>query len=50
MVGDLSLSDVGKQLSLSFAGLADVQRTAQDSQNAQSEQDMVVLMSTGIVH
>jgi sorting nexin-1/2 len=48
MVGDLSTSDVGKQLSLSFSGLAEVERTAQDLQNTQSEQDMVMIMSTGV--
>jgi sorting nexin-1/2 len=50
MVSDLSSSDVGKQLSLSLAGLAEVERSAQDLQSAQSEQDMVVIMSTGIVY
>jgi hypothetical protein len=48
MVGDLSTSDVGKQLSLSFAGLAEVERTAQDLQNTQSEQDIATIMNTGI--
>jgi sorting nexin-1/2 len=37
---------VGKQLSHSFSGLAEVQRTAQEIQNAQSEQDMVTIMGT----
>jgi predicted ArsR family transcriptional regulator len=46
-VGDLGSSDVGKQLSQSFSGLAEVQRTAQEIQNAQSEQDMVTIMGTG---
>jgi hypothetical protein len=47
-VGDLSSSDVGKQLSQSLAGLADVERKAQDLQSTQSEQDMITLMGTGI--
>lgn len=46
-VNDLSASDVGKQLSQSLAGLAEVEQKAQDIQNAQSEQDMVTLMGTG---
>ncbi|KAF5383683.1 hypothetical protein D9615_003643 [Tricholomella constricta] len=45
-VSDLSASDVGNQLSHSLAGLADVERKAQDLQAAQSEQDMVTLMGT----
>ncbi|KAF8892263.1 Vps5 C terminal like-domain-containing protein [Infundibulicybe gibba] len=45
-VGDLSASDVGKQLSYSLSGLSDVTRKAQDLQNTQSEQDVVTLMST----
>jgi sorting nexin-1/2 len=39
---------VGKQLSQSLAGLADVERKAQDLQSVQSEQDMTTLMATGI--
>lgn len=46
-VSDLSAADVGKQLSLSLAGLADVERKAQDLQSVQSEQDMTTLMATG---
>ncbi|KAG6833009.1 hypothetical protein H0H87_012595 [Tephrocybe sp. NHM501043] len=45
-LSDLSASDMGKQLSQSLAGLADVERKAQDIQAAQSEQDMVTLMGT----
>ncbi|KAG6831090.1 hypothetical protein H0H92_012767 [Tricholoma furcatifolium] len=45
-VSDLSASDIDKQLSQSLAGLADVERKAQDIQAAQSEQDMVTLMGT----
>ena len=48
-VSDLSSSDVGKQLSLSLAGLAEVERQAQDIQVTQSEQDMVTLMGTGML-
>ena len=47
-VSDLSAADVGKQLSQSLAGLADVERKAQDLQSIQSEQDMTTLMATGI--
>ncbi|PBK99466.1 Vps5-domain-containing protein, partial [Armillaria gallica] len=46
-VADLSSSDIGSQLAQSLAGLADVERKSQDSQVAQSEQDMVTLMATG---
>lgn len=46
-VNDLSASDVGKQLSQSLAGLAEVEQKAQEIQNMQSEQDMVTLMGTG---
>ncbi|KAJ6581560.1 Vps5 C terminal like-domain-containing protein [Mycena capillaripes] len=45
-VTELSSSDVGKQLAHSLAGLADVQRKAQDIQSVQSEQDVVTLLST----
>ncbi|KAL0953850.1 hypothetical protein HGRIS_005026 [Hohenbuehelia grisea] len=46
VVRELSASDVGKQLSQSLAGLADVDRTAQDLQSTQSEQDLTTLMAT----
>jgi sorting nexin-1/2 len=46
-VTELSSSDVGKQLAHSLAGLAEVQRKAQDLQSLQSEQDVVTLLSTG---
>lgn len=46
-VADLSSSDIGSQLAQSLAGLADVERKSQDSQVAQSEQDMITLMATG---
>jgi sorting nexin-1/2 len=46
-VSDLSASDVGRQLSSSLAGLAEVEHKAHDIQNIQSEQDMVSLMATG---
>ncbi|KAF8906285.1 Vps5 C terminal like-domain-containing protein [Gymnopilus junonius] len=45
-VSELSSSDVGKQLVQSLAGLAEVEKTAQDLQNVQSEQDMATLMAT----
>jgi sorting nexin-1/2 len=47
-VSDLSAADVGKQLSQSLAGLADVERKAQELQSLQSEQDMTTLMATGM--
>lgn len=47
MISDLSSSDVGKQLAQSLAAMADVERKAQELQNAQSGQDVVTLMSTG---
>jgi sorting nexin-1/2 len=46
-VSDLSAADVGKQLSQSLTGLADVERKAQELQSIQSEQDMTTLMATG---
>lgn len=46
-VTELSSSDVGKQLAHSLAGLAEVQRKAQDIQSVQSEQDVITLLSTG---
>ncbi|KAF8216563.1 Vps5 C terminal like-domain-containing protein [Mycena galopus ATCC 62051] len=45
-VTDLSQSDVGKQLASSLAGLADVERKAQDIQSVQAEEDIVTLLST----
>ncbi|KAJ7043672.1 Vps5 C terminal like-domain-containing protein [Mycena alexandri] len=45
-VTDLSASDVGKQLAHSLAGLAEVERKAQDLQSLQAEQDVVTLLST----
>ncbi|KAG6890326.1 hypothetical protein C0995_009533 [Termitomyces sp. Mi166 len=45
-VSDLSACDMGKQLSQSLVGLADVERKAQDLQATQSEQDMVTFMGT----
>ncbi|KAL1666430.1 Vps5 C terminal like-domain-containing protein [Schizophyllum commune] len=45
-VADLSSSDVGKGLSTSLAGLADIERKAQDLQNIQAEQDIITLLAT----
>ncbi|KAF7370555.1 Beta-glucan synthesis-associated [Mycena sanguinolenta] len=45
-VTDLAQSDVGKQLASSLAGLADVERKAQDIQSVQAEEDIVTLLST----
>ena len=46
-VADLAASDIGQQLSGGLAGLADVERVAQDFQNTQSQEDIVTIMSTG---
>ncbi|THU87984.1 Vps5-domain-containing protein [Dendrothele bispora CBS 962.96] len=45
-LGDLATADVGKQLSQSLGGLAEVEKKAHDLQVTQSEQDMVTLMGT----
>jgi len=45
-IGDLSASDVGGQLSNSFAGLTEVERKAQDLQSIQSHEDIVTIMAT----
>ncbi|KAF6761621.1 protein transporter [Ephemerocybe angulata] len=45
-VGDLSASDVGKQLSVALGELAEVERKAQDLQSTQSEEDCSTLMAT----
>ncbi|KAF7430895.1 Vacuolar protein sorting-associated protein 5 [Pleurotus ostreatus] len=45
-VGDLSASDIGKGLSHSLSGLADVERMAQEIQSTQSEQDLTTIMGT----
>ncbi|KAG6821426.1 hypothetical protein H0H93_010150 [Arthromyces matolae] len=45
-VSDLSACDMGSQLSESLAGLADVEKKAQEIQVAQSEQDMETFMGT----
>ena len=46
-VVDLAASDVGPQLSAELAGLGDVEKTAQELQNKQSQEDTVTIMSTG---
>ncbi|KAH8832985.1 Vps5 C terminal like-domain-containing protein [Flagelloscypha sp. PMI_526] len=45
-VSELSSSDVGRELSQSLAGLADVEESARDLQLIQSDQDMSTLMAT----
>ncbi|KAH9840253.1 Vps5-domain-containing protein [Rhodofomes roseus] len=45
-IADLASSDIGPQLASSFAGLADVERKAQDLQTAQSHDDVVTVMAT----
>jgi sorting nexin-1/2 len=46
-LSDLSSSDVGRQLSQSLAGLADVVKKAEELQKTQAEQDVITLMGTG---
>lgn len=46
-IGDLSSSDVGKQLAHSLSTMADVEKKAQELQVNQSNHDVVSLMSTG---
>jgi sorting nexin-1/2 len=46
-ISDLASSDLGKQLSHSLSGLADVEAKAQEWQQTQNEQDMTTIMSTG---
>ncbi|KAF8916308.1 Vps5 C terminal like-domain-containing protein [Mucidula mucida] len=45
-VADLSTCDIASQLAQSLAGLGDVERKAQDMQNAQSEADLTTIMAT----
>lgn len=45
-VADLSSSDIGRDLSQSLAGLADVEESARDLQLIQSDQDMTTIMAT----
>jgi len=45
-ISELASSDLGKQLSHSLSGLADVETKAQEWQQTQNEQDMVTIMST----
>ncbi|PCH44318.1 Vps5-domain-containing protein [Wolfiporia cocos MD-104 SS10] len=45
-VADLSTSDVGASLASSFAGLAEVEREAQELQTIQSNEDVVTIMAT----
>lgn len=48
-IADLSSSDVGQQLSGALAGLAEVEKKAQEMQNTQAQEDVVTIMSTGTV-
>ncbi|KAG1808709.1 Vps5-domain-containing protein [Suillus subaureus] len=45
-VTDLSLSDIGKQLTQSLAAMADVQHKAEEVQTIQSQQDIMTLLAT----
>ncbi|KAI0644233.1 Vps5-domain-containing protein [Trametes meyenii] len=45
-IADLAACDVGKQLSASLAGLAEVERKAQELQSIQAHEDMVTILST----
>lgn len=46
-VADLAACDVGKQLSLSLSGLAEVERKAQELQSSQANDDVITILSTG---
>jgi sorting nexin-1/2 len=46
-IHEISESDVGASLSQSIAGLAAVQRKAEDIQNEQSRRDVITILSTG---
>ena len=48
-IADLAACDVGKQLSLSLSGLAEVERKAQELQSVQANEDMNTILSTGAV-
>ncbi|KAI0666816.1 Vps5 C terminal like-domain-containing protein [Trametes maxima] len=45
-IADLAACDVGKSLSASLIGLAEVERKAQDLQSVQAHEDMVTILST----
>ncbi|OAX41529.1 Vps5-domain-containing protein [Rhizopogon vinicolor AM-OR11-026] len=45
-IADLSISDIGKQLQQSLAAMADVERMAEEFQNAQSQQDIMTILAT----
>ncbi|KAI0629115.1 Vps5-domain-containing protein, partial [Trametes polyzona] len=45
-IAELAACDVGKQLSASLAGLAEVERKAQELQTAQAHDDMMTILST----
>lgn len=46
-VSELGASDVDQQLAAGLVGLGEVEKTAQDLQNSQSQEDTVTIMSTG---
>ncbi|KAI9063885.1 Vps5-domain-containing protein, partial [Trametes sanguinea] len=45
-IADLAACDVGKQLSASLSGLAEVERLAQELQSTQAHEDMITVLST----
>ncbi|OCH85499.1 Vps5-domain-containing protein [Obba rivulosa] len=45
-ISDLASSDVGEQLSSSLTGVAEVERKAQELQNAQAQEDTITILST----
>ncbi|OJT02912.1 Vacuolar protein sorting-associated protein vps5 [Trametes pubescens] len=45
-IADLAACDVGKQLSLSLSGLAEVERKAQELQSSQANDDVITILST----
>lgn len=49
-IGELSGSDLSKQLSHSLVVMSDVQKRAGDLQNAQAQEDIDTFMSTGPVN
>lgn len=46
-IGELSASELSKQLSHSLAVMSDVEKRAQDLQHAQAQEDAMTFMSTG---
>lgn len=47
-IGELSESDLSKQLCHSLAVMSDVQKKAQDLQHTQAQEDTITFMATGM--